>query len=306
MLRIDFEEEMSTSGINSITDIGNYIVDGEILDDLDSEVTFVVINNRESLEIYIPSLYDDSEDGVDLSATGNITMGRVADASGNYTLEYSYVLAYEAEGIVGFESVYAIDVDTIEVTLDSELNVFEVNDFIIYLDTIEATIIAVENELNEDDNTVIVFTIAEELNYDGTIASVRTVSDPESLNAYGESLVADADIVVVDAIEPDLETIIDDDKNVYVEYATSNEVYLVFEEAIDSNSISTMSFEVGGGEYEVTAVNDNDEIIILIVSNANPDDLIGVEVIQTAPVKDLAGNAVTGLTAVIYLNTPAP
>ena len=314
MLRIDFEEKMATDGTYAVTNIENYVVNGETLADLDCDVTFAMVNDGESVEVYIPSKDDDSDDGVDLVATGTVMIARVADAAGNYTADFSGYVDYDAAGYVEFDTVYATDVDTIEVTLDGELDAFEADDFSIELSTTtDATIIGVDTDLDEDGNTVIIFTIEEELDYDGTYdgttVTVITIDTPESVNAYGEYLVGSADESVVDAIAPAFYMVPgtgddDDYENIYVTVTTGDQIILVFTETIDLGTLSTMTFEVGNGDYEVEVMNYGGDAIMLEVDNADGDDLVGVTVTQVAAIKDMAGNVVTGLSGDIYLVTP--
>ena len=62
-----------------------------------------------------------------------LTIGRVADAAGNYTVAYSGTVDVAPEGTVGFESVEATDINTIVVTFDDAFSTFDADDLVIYL-----------------------------------------------------------------------------------------------------------------------------------------------------------------------------
>ncbi len=358
MIKVDFGEAMATDGVYAVTNMANYEIQAELivgtgtdmddidyeLSDLDSDVSIVVVDGGEAVEIYIPTTDEDEEYGLDLMATdAGIQIGRVADLEGNYTVTYGAYVDVDEQGFVYLSAAVATDIDTIEVTLDDELADFEADDFYIDIDgTTEGVIIGVDTELNDDDETVIVFTLHEdyELAYNGlyggvTEAVVWTVaSGILSENIYGEALAAGDSETVVDEIKPEIVVFDDgdDEYDVVFNYMTTSDVIegdseattfsvidIFFEEAIDPMSVSLDTFEVGGGDYEVLAIYVEGiqkdvgtdmttyGYITLIVENEDADDLEGVQIDQQSAIRDLNGNTTTGIeTEIVDIEAVMP
>jgi len=164
----------------------------------------------------------------------------------------------------------------------------------------------IDTELNDDDETVLIFTLADayELEQNGlyegtTAASFMTIGSPVSENIYGETVTGSAVKTADDKIAPALLEDEDDDDydQVYVDAATGTVITMTFGEDIDEDSVSLNTFEVGGGDYEVTTaevINGNE--IQLTVDNADEDDMVGVSVDQISGIRDSEGNVTTGIS----------
>jgi len=137
LIKVDFGEAMATDGVYAVTNLENYVIKAALIDDdgtemdadedyelseLDSDVSIVVVDGGEAVEIYIPTVEDDDEYGLDLVATNaGIQIGRVADLEGNYTVAYSADVDVDAQGYVTIQFVEATAADTVEVTFSDEL-----------------------------------------------------------------------------------------------------------------------------------------------------------------------------------------
>jgi hypothetical protein len=68
-----------------------------------------------------------------------------------------------------------------------------------------------------------------------------------------------------------------------------------------------MTFEVGNGDYDVTAIANGTDlaVVTLTVENLDADDLDGVSVELVSSIKDLNDNVLDELSTNAYV-TPAP
>lgn len=280
MLRVNFGEEMATSGKYSINDIEKYTVGSYVLSQLKSDVSIKVVNNGKAVEITIPSKADDSKYGVNLTAdegdTKSLKVARVADAAGNYTAALSGSVKINASGYVDIEKVEATDTDTITVTFADELKNFDAEDLIVYVDdngtpgyqtegTADATIEIAKAKvgLNDDGNTVVTLTLASEIGYDAKVGTynvrIATVSSPKSKNAYNETLLtitgAAEKYTVEDSIIPEIAEDADDVKQVYAYDTNGNgkvdTVVVEYTEAIDYTTVSKHTFSAD----DITVLN---------------------------------------------------
>ncbi len=334
MIKVDFGEAMATEGVYAVTNLENYVIKANIisgstvdyeLSEIADAVSINVVDGGEAVEIWI-ELEDDSEDGLDLKDLGTtteegITVGRVADLEGNYTEDYGADIEVSNQGTVGFGTVEATAVDTIEVTFDDELANIVSEDFQLLVSGTTIGVIAdIDTELNDDDQTVLIFTLVDayELNQDGTgpdgkavtFSVIDTGSENISENIYGEK-VAPGEKAADDKIAPALLVIdggdYDEEDEVYVDAATGDVITLHFGEDIEKTSVSLNTFEVGGGDYEVTAVSvTTDATIELTVDNAGNEDLVGVSVDQISGIRDGEDNVTTGISTEVTSVKPTP
>lgn len=321
MIKIDFDEAMDTSDDKySVTDLEKYTIKAAALDDNDANTTetdvvlsdyeaasISVLKGAKSIEIMLP--YDEEDDQYEISTlTDGLVMMRVADDAGNYTKAQSAELDIESSGVVTFEAA-ATDVDTIELTFDDELAVFETDDFMLTSDGTTAgalDIAKVSTELDSDDNTVAIFTLDDDVavNFTGTVLVV----DNESENEYAEKI-ATGDVAIVDEIAPALAVDANDDDMDLVtltKATTSASIVLEFEEALDSATLATTTFDVDG--YDVDAISYNSTAngngyyeVTLTINDDDLDDLeVGTDIDLAATIKDSEGNKLTDLNTEIY------
>jgi hypothetical protein len=268
MIKVNFGEKMATTGAYSVTDLSKYVIGGEKLEDIEG-AKITVVDSGKGIEILVPSVADDDDNGVDLTATDDILMGRVADAAGNYTTALSATVGIDVAGDVEIDTVEAVDTHTIKVTFTDLFASFDANDIALsYNDGSEEdlTVSRVSTTVNEDGVTVATFKVSETLNYDGTYGSgndtvYARVIDNNSENKYGETLnVSAIDVDLDDKIAPAIAKDSDSVKQVYVLDVDGNEVsdtiVIEYTEAMESASVTKYSYQVAGRTVTAALVSD--------------------------------------------------
>ncbi len=311
MVKIDFDQEMAVDGKYSVLDLDKYEIDGNVLSELDCDVTIKAVDDNTAVEIVIPSEADDEDDGVDItSGPDKVTIARIADAAGNVTAVLSSTIDLDAEGTLGFDSIEATDTDKIVVTFDEAVD-FEEDDLLIAVaDSVYLEIAKIRIGTNDDGNTTVTYTIDKELNYDGTYTSVEdavysapvkiVVAATGTKNEYGEKLAtstyATSTNTVDDKIAPVLATVKVDGDDADDIQAAGQVVTLTFEEDIRVNTVSVLTFEVEDCDIESVSVVGN-KINLTIASGDVPTE--GLKVTQNLKFKDDNGNEVTGISGEI-------
>jgi trimeric autotransporter adhesin len=303
MIKVNFGEEMATEGKYSVLDLEKYKVGSYNLSELESEVKIVSVDGGKAVEIYIPSTVDDDDNGVDLTVADDITLARVADAAGNYTNDLSSTIDVVAPATIDF-TAKATDTKTIVVTFEDALTDFEASDLKLQKDGTDITPAKVKTSVDEDGNTVVTYTLndSDEMSYDAETSDDKNYSvvavGSESTNKYGQTITRGS-VTVEDAIVPALAEITVDGEDVADVRAIEDKVVLTFTEDINPNTVSLVSFEVEG--YDVTDVNVAGNVIELTVEpkeDTTPTTpKLGTKVTQKATIKDVAGNALTDLSA---------
>lgn len=219
MLKISFGDTMATDGNYSVTDIEKYSIitisgatETEVakLEEIDG-VEIEVVDDGKAVEIYVPS--DDDvddpreDDYLNLSAGQYVKIARVADAAGNKMTVMTHNILIEASEKIEIDKAEAVARDVIEITFKDNVTAFEAEDIWIqvgetaggdpiFLDQ-DDDIAGVSTKLNDDGNTVAVFTLDREiLAYDveATGNEVYIWVKPnangvtESENRYGKTL----------------------------------------------------------------------------------------------------------------------
>ncbi|MBM7571367.1 S-layer homology domain-containing protein [Aquibacillus albus] len=282
-------EKMATTGKYSVLDLDKYRVDLDGLDgnsdewktlsDLDG-IKIVALDNGEQVKITL----DTEEAGYEFVADedDSIELARVADASGNATSELSGTFDIDEEGTVGLDSddpVRAISKNEVEIELDGKITELDEDDFRVYYgsdntDEIEITGKSLDNS---GSNSVITFTLAEDLDTDATYNSetVRVVSETslggsyegETVNQFGEQVEFSAE-VVADQLAPELHSDLlndDDDYEVRVAHDDTDDVTefeLKFTEDLEASSSAAaagLAFDVEGYEFTTASEADLEE-----------------------------------------------
>ncbi|WP_105618420.1 Ig-like domain-containing protein [Vallitalea okinawensis] len=219
IIKISFGEEMNTEDKYSVADEDNYVIDGTELTEID-EAHIEVVDNGESIEIFVPNA---DEDGIDLTDGMIVELARVADAAGNYTAPLADTLTLSAAGTVEIESADAIDAETIVITFDDELVEVEPEDLEIVTtdEAVTFEMSSVDADENSDGNTELTITLAEELDDDATFGGlglkVKVIGNV-SENKYGENIDS-AEIAIVDEITPEVAVDADDNEIVTFTHA---------------------------------------------------------------------------------------
>jgi hypothetical protein len=250
MLKISFGDTMATEGKYSVTDVEKYVIisvekdnEGNItketeyakLEDI-KDVEIDVVDDGKSVEIYIPSFKDVDEDSdlkhkedyLNLSPGQYVKIARVADAADNKMTVMTVNVEIKASDTIGVdtENVKATARNTIEITFKDNVTAFEAEDIRIqvgkdddgkpkFLDH-DKDIAGVSTKLNDDGNTVAVFTLDDDIlaynvEDDGNEVFVWIMpaegDEIKSENRYGNKLTEykeGAKIKVKDKIAPEL------------------------------------------------------------------------------------------------------
>jgi hypothetical protein len=343
MVRVTFGEVMASEGKYSVLDLEKYEINNVSLADLKVEATITLVEGGKAVEIAIPAKTDDEKNGVDFNDSHSVTIARVADAAGNYTANQSNSVALDPAGNVIMKSVVATATDKVVVTFDSEFAEFDDDDIV--LTTSKAskndavnnklTIAEVDNDLNDDGNTVITFTLDKnyKLDYTGKRSGdvYAYVVASTSHNDLDETIANGSDWAkqtVKDKIAPvlakDVDHDDDNDTDKVVNVTVNNSVHrttagaaankddadgtviLTFTEDINEDTLSLLTFVVEDFNVEEAKVTNNNEVTLYVIdrdSKTAPGTghiKHGIEVTQKYPIKDTNGNAVEGIEEEVY------
>jgi hypothetical protein len=290
MIKIDFDDVMETEGKYSVTDVENYVIVNRTtgaeeckLEKIEG-VEIDVVDDGKSVEIYIPSK-EDVKDDVDKPEDGkhyfdfaietddegddvskySIQISRVADAAGNKMDKMYEVIKIYASDTIDILKAQATARDTIEITFADNVTVFEASDIWFqvkdgtadgdFLDQ-DKDIAGVSTKLNDDGNTVAVFTLDDDLldyyaKYAENGKEVKVWVKPykdgktESENRYGKTLTLyEGTKTVEDKIAPALYDKVSEAKDEFVKKYMKLEV--VKDYAGEKAQLSTVSGEVYG------------------------------------------------------------
>jgi hypothetical protein len=266
ILRVEFPESMATDGEYSIEDLSKYILNSwngtkfvsVAIEDID-DVEIAAVDDATAVEI----IFATAEQAI-VTGTDTLSVARVADEAGNYTAAVAETgLTINGKSTIKISDVELVDPYKVEVTFDDEVSDFDAND-IEFSTTVGGTALEIDSittELDDDNNTVATYTIAETssfkgFKYDASNAFYRTIASPKSENRYNESLLpvgAAATAIADDKLAPALAVRgADDDDDVKSTTDTGarlgvtsvSSIVLTFEEAIDLRYVSLSTFEV--------------------------------------------------------------
>jgi hypothetical protein len=257
MLKVSFGETMAITGKYSVVDLEKYDFSNVNLADVEG-ATIKAVDGNKAVEIILPSLVDDSDDGQDFAAANAaLSIARVADAANNATAGVvNAAIDVDAEGTV------AIDVtdskvqpmltskNTVVVTLEDALTKFVASDFVISDANGVLPVSRVKHAINEDGMSVITFTLATDVNTDGTTVNgaitVETVVAPTSANIYGEILEAEFSATLIDKAAPTVKEI---------DFQTATTIVITFSEDLDAATFAAgkNGFSVTGGSITSAA-----------------------------------------------------
>jgi len=298
-LIIDFDDVMATEGVYSVLDLEKYKVQmqknhgddddpdwrnaGYVeLADIDDGLSISISDDGKKVEIEL-----DTEDAGYRFVVGYfLQIARVADAAGNKTAALSSgPIAITSVGVVEADEFEAVAKDELRLTLKAALSDFAEEDFVLYLDGTRVTNqlgdIAVEEERNDDGNSVIIFRLLDkELSADGKFETkaitISSATEPESGDRYGAKINF-ANEPLKDKIKPALVDIDDYDaitsnENVItlefdepLKYATGGssttaayDFVIEADEVLDANYDYTVEIGIGANKNKVyiTLIND--------------------------------------------------
>lgn len=299
MIRINFKDVMAVDGAYSILDAAKYAFNDNVaMEDLDPDlISFTVVNDGKSVEIVVPSVIDDTAAdngtdyaGVNLDDGKTIVIGKIADAAGNVTPGVSVTMLAAAiadESVIAAPSVKATAVDTIVMTFDQEVSKLELADFQVWETAgVKLDLASVYTTLNADGNTVVTFTLDEELTAiaesDSKTVEVKAITTV-SENAYGENI-SGFPVVALDKIAPSVDAIV---------FVNDTTIEVQFDEALNGGLFAggLDGFSVSGGTLldvvltTTTVVTLTGDADFTANTNVSYSDVFGLEDLT-------AGNAI--------------
>jgi len=307
MIKVDFDDVMASEGAYSVLNLDKYMIrqgtEGNYtftdLEDLDITPTIKLVDGGKAVEITIKSTDDDSDDGFDLEVNDYILIGRVADAAGNKSVTLSGAVLLEKQGNVLITDAEVTGQNTIVVTFDDKLTTFDKDDFEFVAGEVLIPI-RISTTVNSDNETVATFKFDEDFTYDAKldvttpVAIVVNVLDDVSKNIYGETVDMDQDgFDVTDAYAPEIAEYDGgvNDGEYIVEVTSNGVIEIEFTEALDSASISKLSFSVEGETVNKVYLKEGDATRVVIEFTYDAEDTKDEpKVTQKYPVADPSDN----------------
>jgi len=268
MIKIDFGEKMALEGKYAVDDAEKYQIKiGSTWHDLTDlkDYELKVVDDGQVVELYIPAK---DKDGKTLNGTINagaevLQVGRVADASDNYTSALIFYIPVVLEGDIEFATdddgnyvVYATEKDTIKIKFNDNVVKFDVEDILISKlsdktaavadasvskSVYKVDIAGVSTEL-DGGKTVVYLTTADDIPYDVNNEVFIHIVDDKSENAYGEKLKDDyaSGVPVIDKIKPFVK-----DVNKDIVFATTgNTITITFTEDLKTTGATNYAHDL--------------------------------------------------------------
>jgi trimeric autotransporter adhesin len=317
IVKISFDEPMATTGTGSVLDLANYSIGGKYLN-----TTKAKISLTDEGKAVLIDLTDAIAAGELSGMPTSVTVGKVADVSGNFTSAFSNDVTLSEASEFGISKVEAVDTKTVKVYLEDALSKFEADDFVLKAGSTTITPASVVFA-NVDGKGVITYTLADadKLGTDGkkgtdsiTVETVADASTINSANAFGVKVKAGhAPVPATDKIVATLEkfnhdsddstadvedvklTFTDTDGDGKIDKSETATIKLKFSEAMDASTISKLTFEVAGFTVTNVALDTTDTSVIVITATANEDNTDPKPTVkQVANIADLNGVVVAG------------
>jgi len=301
-LVIKFDEPMAVDGKYSVLNLENYMFkdysgeyDGKYFDELNDEdditISIKATDQNKAVEINIK--------GLEVTTNDKIVMARVADAAGNRTakLQSDPPITIKKGSGIGFKSAKATARDTIVVEFDDNFKDFDKYDLAVKYGDGKPVKELTVSKVKTLSSSKIEITIKEELDYTAKYVDGENVYnvfvvvvDNKSTNKYGKTLEIGDKIEVSDKIAPALKKIEGEEVDYVVVDKAAKIVALYFEENIDPDTVSKVSFEVE--DVKVTKAFAVDNVVYLVTDKAAA---VNADVTQKAPIKDIKGNSVSDI-----------
>ncbi|MCA0970980.1 Ig-like domain-containing protein [Halobacillus litoralis] len=253
-LVVNFPEEMATEGQYSVADLDKYQINDVNLDESDVEASIEVIDNRQAVEITIPT---DNEEGLTVDSEDTLEVARVADAAGNPTNEFSFDVDIADATDISLDAE-ATSTDTVEVTINDRVDL-EADDFDFEIGGVDVDIEEVSTELDDGD-TVATFVLEDEFNHEVDNVTLSIVADPDTTNSY-DLQIASGEVTIADGVSPELGNANDDDEISREDTDVTNvqSVELTFTEDVEGNADALGNYlDVEG--YTFVTVDDLSEL----------------------------------------------
>jgi trimeric autotransporter adhesin len=288
---VRFSESMKVEGEGSILDPNNYYVGGAVLD---TDSTLVAGNDNMSVIITLPTTTV-----VTSGLAGNVTVGRVADASGNYTAALSTPVTVSNSGnvLVVSGSAETTSTTSVQFEVSYPLASIDANKFTVNGDTVVAA--SFENKILADGVTsgaVITLSVADAdkwaTNATPTIAVTAAGSAKDS---HGRDLLV-ATTATTDGTAPEyavnpagdnLIEIKDNDRDGKID-----QVVITYTEALKADTLSIAAYEVAGYTVSGMSYTAGTNVVTLSLTEKSVADTAAVPTVrQVLAIKDVAGNA---------------
>jgi hypothetical protein len=291
-VKIAFSEAMDAS---TITNKNNYAFNGVALD---SNVTLTAVDNNKAVVLDFTNVTS----GTQMTPAGQvITVGRVADAAGNYTALFSQPVTVQNNVSAPlFKEADVVDNHTVKFNFDEAITSLSAADFLISNDSganySPATSISVSVV---DGKTVVTATTNLTLSATATGVVVTTANAATGKNAFGSTIAIANNTAVVDKFGPTALTAaaMNSINNAFVD-----QIVLTYSEPLYAASVQDSDFTVAG--YQVTGVQVGTgsaaNTVTLSVKEHTVNDLSATpSVTQVGAVEDLVRNATATSSAIV-------
>ncbi|WP_214741923.1 Ig-like domain-containing protein [Exiguobacterium sp. s48] len=277
-VKIKFSEAMNAA---SITDKSKYkLADA----DLDSKVTITAVDGNKAV------ILDFSATNETSLADANITVGRVADATGNLTANFSNpVKVAAAQSTVAAKKVEVTAKRTVKVYFDEVITGAVAGDFIVNDGTKDLGTTNLVNSI-VDGKSVITLTVDGDLAYDAAGVTVSSATEVNAKNNDG-LLVAFTDKVADDKFAPEISVA------EFTDGVAANDQDLLavkFTESLYVPSVQDSDFTVAGRVIEEISVDaDTNTVTLKLKADGNADSATPASVSIVGSVEDAKRNAKT-------------
>jgi hypothetical protein len=314
VIYVTYPEKMTATGQYSVLSASNYLIDLDgagigLPAELDDDATLEMFGTSGKIvKISIPDL-------AIVNGTTTLVIGRVADTSGNATVELSYTEVMGAETAPAIATVEQTDYNKLVVTFDKILSDVSADAFKQTVGAEVYEISGIATALNEDgDATIVTLTLSGEF-VDYEVSQVATYKTDTSkkvtqVEMVGANVIAETGMAAVDATVLNA-AIVDKrvpelvaDSEVYTNLANST-IALTYTEALAAGNQTLYAFDYvvkdGDGKALVPAVGYTTAVAgavltITIPSVANIDAYTVESVATPVYIQDASANIAKGFT----------
>lgn len=284
-VKIKFSEVMNAA---SITDKSKYQLRGA---DLDSKVTITAVDGNKAVILDFSATNE-------VLANAPITVGRVADATGNLTVGFTNPVTVDpAQSTVAATKAEVTGKRSVKLYFDEVITGAVAGDFVVYDD---ATALTVSNLVNsiEAGKSVITLTVSADLPFNAEDISVASAETTNAKNNDG-LLVSFEDLEASDKYAPEISTA------VFTNGATAtaqDSLVLTFSEALYAPSVQDSDFTVAGRVVEAITVDGAAGTVTLMLkaddstTSTKPASVSIVNVIEDAARNAKSSQVFTAIT----------
>jgi|GEM_PF-3194936 len=288
-VKIKFSEAMNVA---SITDKSKYkLADA----DLDSKVTITAVDGNKAV------ILDFSATNETTLAGADITVGRVADATGNLTTDFSTLVKVAGQqSTITAKEAQVTGKNTVKVYFDEVITGAVANDFAVTSDE-AGTVTNIVNSI-EAGKSVLTLTVSQNLPFDASEVTVATKPEVKAKNNDGLFVKFSA-LEAKDKYAPEITTAVFADNKVADSQDT---LTLTFSEALYAPSVQDSDFAVAGRVVEAIEVGANNTVTLKLkadgtVSSAKPASVSIVNTIEDASRNAKSSQVFTDVTTPVVL-----